>query len=366
MGGLVGLSSPLTVTTPRMAQGAVSHPKGRQASSPDELVRNVREYRDLLRVRDRCRPAGMGSAQASAEWAKASGNLTKARLDQIARAQSRLIRQHLPLVVSVAKVYGTRGVPFADVVQEGALGLLSAAERFDPDRGCQFSTYATWWIRQRVSSYVSSYSRLIRLPSNVVVLLCKADRAKMALRSDLGREPTLDELAAACAVAPEKLRHAQAMSAMVLSMERTPQGRGKEKLRLAERVAAPDPSPEDISHQSQLKDGIQGLMGTMLTSREMEVLKLRFGLGAPKPRSVDEVGAEVQVTRSQVRTIEARALNKLRRPNHWHRVVSEEPSVEPFSRPSIMGPPGGTGVLRRPNQPWQLSKPTVATRDSAP
>lgn len=314
------------------------------------MVRSVREYRELLRTLDRCGVRGHTSAEVHtphADW-----NVTKAQLDQIARSaqvsQSQLIRRHLPLVVSIAKAHG-RGVPFADVLQEGTLGLLCAAERFDPNRGCRFSTYATWWIRQRVSSYVSSNSRMIRLPGNVVVLLCKKDRAKNALRMELGREPTMGELAVECDVAPETLRRACAMSAVVFSMERKVErlGAQAERLGLVDGVPAPDPSPEDVSHQNQLRDTIEGLMGTTLTSREIEVVKLRFGLGETGPRSVEEVGVEVRASGSQVRTIEARALNKLRRPSQWQRVATTGGALggalsELTIPPSLSGGPPAT------------------------
>uniref|UniRef100_A0A7S2AVE8 RNA polymerase sigma-70 domain-containing protein n=1 Tax=Florenciella parvula TaxID=236787 RepID=A0A7S2AVE8_9STRA len=281
----------------------------------NELVGEVKTRGELVRQRAALAKK-LDRAPSEEEWASAvSWNSDELRdfVRTSQSSQSALINKHYPLIVSVAKIYDVHGAPFQDLIQEGMLGLIIAAERFDDTKGVRFSTYATYWIRQRISSFVHNNARMIRLPSHVIGMLGVVEKAKRSLQLELGREPSVDELAAASKISREKLQLYTDSSAEVYSLERTLDA--YENLRLGDKVAAKQPSPEDLTQHSLLKDELAGMMGHALTNREIKVLKLRYGFVGGTPKSLDEVGAAVSVSRDTVRRIEARALNKLRLPN---------------------------------------------------
>ena len=235
------------------------------------------------------------------------------RLDEIPTAKSELIRCNLRLVVSIAKKYIGRGLPFLDLIQEGNLGLMRAVDKFDWSRGFKFSTYATWWIRQAITRAIADLARTIRIPVHMIETINKYKKVKRELEQELGREPTPEEIGNIMGIEPEKAREIVKISQEPTSIE-TPVGK-EEDSRLKEFI--PDDSskgPDEIASYELLKGHIGEVLST-LSPREQKVLELRFGLVDNRPRTLEEVGKEFGVTRERIRQIEAKALRKLRHPS---------------------------------------------------
>jgi RNA polymerase primary sigma factor len=228
-------------------------------------------------------------------------------------ARRRLIESNLRLVVSVARRYMNRGIPLGDLIQDGNIGLMRAVEKFDYRRGFKFSTYATWWIRQAVSRSLADQSRTIRVPVHMVETINKYVRLSSSLQQELGREPTIDEVAAAMETTPERVREIIRILPQPISLESTVGDEADATLGdfvIDENAVDMDEAATRIVLRAQ----VEGVLGT-LTPRERRVVELRFGLDGDKLYTLSEIGAELGVTRERIRQIETKALRKLRHPS---------------------------------------------------
>ena len=285
-----------------------------RADEEIELARKIADLLELERIREKLSDRLDREPQDS-EWAEAvKQNLPafRYRLHVGRRAKDKMVQSNLRLVVSIAKKYMNRGLSFQDLIQEGSLGLIRAAEKFDHEKGYKFSTYATWWIRQAITRAIADQSRTIRLPVHLYETISRIKKTTKLLSQEMGRKPTEEEIATRMEMTIEKLRFIAKSAQLPISLE-TPIGK-EEDSRLGDFIESDGETPEDQVSKNLLREDLEKVLDS-LSPRERDVLRLRYGLDDGRMKTLEEIGQIFNVTRERIRQIEAKALRKLRHPN---------------------------------------------------
>ena len=284
---------------------------------PDEEIELARKIADLLYLEELAAQfeSDNGHEPDNKEWAALVEMPLirfRRRLMLGRRAKEKMVQSNLRLVVSIAKKYMNRGLSFQDLIQEGSLGLIRAAEKFDHEKGYKFSTYATWWIRQAITRAIADQSRTIRLPVHLYETISRIKKTTKVLSQEFGRKPTEEEIAESMEMTIEKLRFIAKSAQLPISLE-TPIGK-EEDSRLGDFIEADIENPEQDVAKNLLREDLEGVLAT-LSPRERDVLRLRYGLDDGRMKTLEEIGQIFDVTRERIRQIEAKALRKLRHPN---------------------------------------------------
>ena len=284
---------------------------------PDEEIELARKIADLLYLEELASQfeSDNGREPDKKEWAALVEMPLirfRRRLMLGRRAKEKMVQSNLRLVVSIAKKYMNRGLSFQDLIQEGSLGLIRAAEKFDHEKGYKFSTYATWWIRQAITRAIADQSRTIRLPVHLYETISRIKKTTKVLSQEFGRKPTEEEIAESMEMTIEKLRFIAKSAQLPISLE-TPIGK-EEDSRLGDFIEADIENPEQDVAKNLLREDLEGVLAT-LSPRERDVLRLRYGLDDGRMKTLEEIGQIFDVTRERIRQIEAKALRKLRHPN---------------------------------------------------
>jgi RNA polymerase primary sigma factor len=285
-----------------------------RADEEIELARKIADLLELERMREKLLNE-LDREPHDREWAEVAEmplNQFRHRLFLGRRAKDKMVQSNLRLVVSIAKKYMNRGLSFQDLIQEGSLGLIRAAEKFDHEKGYKFSTYATWWIRQAITRAIADQSRTIRLPVHLYETISRIKKTTKLLSQEMGRKPTEEEIATRMEMTIEKLRFIAKSAQLPISLE-TPIGK-EEDSRLGDFIEADGEMPEDQVSKTLLREDLEGVLDT-LSPRERDVLRLRYGLDDGRMKTLEEIGQIFNVTRERIRQIEAKALRKLRHPN---------------------------------------------------
>ncbi len=284
---------------------------------PDEEIELARKIADLLQLEELAAQFESENDHfpSTKEWAalvEMPLMRFRRRLMLGRRAKEKMVQSNLRLVVSIAKKYMNRGLSFQDLIQEGSLGLIRAAEKFDHEKGYKFSTYATWWIRQAITRAIADQSRTIRLPVHLYETISRIKKTTKVLSQEFGRKPTEEEIAESMEMTIEKLRFIAKSAQLPISLE-TPIGK-EEDSRLGDFIEADIENPDQDVAKNLLREDLEGVLAT-LSPRERDVLRLRYGLDDGRMKTLEEIGQIFDVTRERIRQIEAKALRKLRHPN---------------------------------------------------
>lgn len=285
-----------------------------RADEEIELARKIADLLELERIREKLIEHYHREPNEK-EWANAVDMRLpefRRRLFLGRRAKDKMVQSNLRLVVSIAKKYMNRGLSFQDLIQEGSLGLIRAAEKFDHEKGYKFSTYATWWIRQAITRAIADQSRTIRLPVHLYETISRIKKTTKLLSQEMGRKPTEEEIATRMEMTIEKLRFIAKSAQLPISLE-TPIGK-EEDSRLGDFIESDGETPEDQVSKNLLREDLESVLDT-LSPRERDVLRLRYGLDDGRMKTLEEIGQIFNVTRERIRQIEAKALRKLRHPN---------------------------------------------------
>ena len=289
-----------------------------RADEEIELARKIADLLELEQTREKLaaqlqidNPEEVEESDWAQEMAMPLADFRR-RLHSGRRAKDKMVQSNLRLVVSIAKKYMNRGLSFQDLIQEGSLGLIRAAEKFDHEKGYKFSTYATWWIRQAITRAIADQSRTIRLPVHLYETISRIKKTTKLLSQEMGRKPTEEEIATRMEMTIEKLRFIAKSAQLPISLE-TPIGK-EEDSRLGDFIESDGETPDDQVAKNLLREDLESVLGT-LSPRERDVLKLRYGLDDGRMKTLEEIGQIFNVTRERIRQIEAKALRKLRHPN---------------------------------------------------